>query len=238
MKKYFITGLVILLPLALTILVVTFFFNLLTEPFLGLTRAVMEHYGLMHSGFLFLSAANLQTVVSKILILITLFLFTVFLGFVARWFFFHYILRFWESMIQKIPFVNSIYSASKDVIKTVFSSKKSAFKQVVMVRFPNPDTKTIGLVTRDDFPAMHSSLDEDLLVVFVPTTPNPTSGFLTIVKRKDAIFLDMSIEEAFKYIISCGVIMPIFKENSAPKKSLETGDFLILDNDNGGSKTP
>lgn len=213
MKKYFVTGLVILLPLALTLLVVAFIFNFLTDPFLGLTRAILDHYGLLHTGFLFLSASQLQTVVSQILILVTLFLFTVLLGFVARWFFFHYVIGFWEGLIKRIPLVGAVYNASKDVIKTVFASKTNAFKQVVIVRFPNPETLTIGLVTRDDFQTVNGN--DDMLVVFVPTTPNPTSGFLTIVKREDVINVDMSIEDAFKYIISCGVIMPPFRKGTS-----------------------
>lgn len=234
MKKHFVTGLVILLPLALTIFVVAFFFNLLTQPFLGLTRAVMDYYGLLNTGFLFFSASTLQIIVSQILILVTLFLLTVFLGFIARWIFFHYFIGFWESLIHRIPFVSSIYKACKDVIKTVFSSEKSAFKQVVMVNFPNPETKTIGLVTRDEF-RLHSSLDSDMLVVFVPTTPNPTSGFLTIVKRNDVVLLDMTIEEAFKYIISCGVIMPSFKED-VPHKPLPNNDFIPIETEDGRSE--
>lgn len=219
MKKLFATGLVILLPLALTLVVVIFVFNFLTQPFLGLTRAIMEHYGLLDTGFLFLSASQLQTAVSQVLILVTLFLFTVALGFIARWFFFHYFIRFWESLIQRIPLVSSIYNACKDVIKTIFASKSSAFKQVVMVRFPNADTLTIGLVTREDFSNPSLDSDTNYLVVFVPTTPNPTSGFLTIVKKEDAVHLDMTIEEAFKYIISCGVIMPPFRESSTKASS-------------------
>lgn len=212
MKKYFITGLVILLPVTLTLAVVGFVFNLLTAPFLGMTKAILGYYGLLETGFLFLSASQLQTAVSQILVLAVLFFFTVFLGALARWFFISYIIGFGEYLINHIPIVNSIYNACKDVIKTVFASKSSAFKQVVMVRFPNENTYTIGLMTRDALPGISQALGGDCIVVFVPTTPNPTSGFLNIVKKSDVIPLDMKVEDAFKYIISCGVISVPFKK--------------------------
>ncbi len=216
MKKYFVTGLVILLPLTLTLAVVGFIFNLLTEPFLGISKTILDYYGLLDKGFLFLSAHQLQTVFSQILILIVLFIFTVLLGLIARWFFFHYIIRFWESLIHRIPFISTIYKTCQDVIKTIFATKNNAFKQVVMVHFPNPETRTIGLVTREGLPGAGPSIGSNLLVVFVPTTPNPTSGFLTIVKKEDVVYLDMSIEDAFKYVISCGMIMSPFRERLNP----------------------
>ncbi len=212
MKKYFITGLVILLPVTLTLVVVAFIFNLLTTPFLGISQAILSRYNLLNTGFLFLSAEQLLTFFSQTLILLALFGFTVLLGVVARWFFVHYMIRFWEYLIHRIPLVSPIYRACQDVIKTIFTSQTSAFKQVVMVRFPNQETYTIGLVTRDSLPGLEQSVGGNLVAVFVPTTPNPTSGFLTIYNREDVIPLDMKVEDAFKYIISCGLIMPPFKE--------------------------
>lgn len=221
MKKYFITGLVILLPVTLTLAVVLFIFNFLTEPFLGLTKAILEHYGLGSSGFLFLNAEQLQNFISKILVLLALFTFTLFLGALGRKFLVHYMIRAWEYCVHRIPLVSSIYKACQDVIKTIFASKSSAFKQVVMVKFPNADTHTIGLVTREELPGLEQTVGANLVVVFVPTTPNPTSGFLTIFKKEDVIPLDMSIEDAFKYVISCGVIMAPFNTQEGSRKSYE-----------------
>lgn len=212
MKKYFITGLVILLPVTLTLIVITFLFNLLTEPFLGVTKAFLDRYDLGEQGFLFLNAEQLQRYLSQVFILITLLAFTIVLGMLARWFFVPYVIRFWELVIDRIPFVSSVYKACQDVIKTIFGSQTSAFKQVVMVPFPNKETQTIGLVTRESLEGLEQITGETLVVVFVPTTPNPTSGFLTIFKKKDIVVLDIPIEDAFKYVISCGVIMPPFKK--------------------------
>lgn len=211
MKKYFITGLVILLPVTLTLLVVFYIFNLLTEPFLEITRSILDRSGLIEKNFLFLSAHQVQTVVSKILILAFLFLFTVLLGAIARWFFIYYLIRMWEYMIHRIPFVSPIYKACQDVIKTIFASKSSAFKQVVMVPFPNKETLTIGLLTREGLPGMEAVVGGESVVVFVPTTPNPTSGFLVVLKKSDVVPLEMKVEDALKYVISCGVVMVPFK---------------------------
>ncbi|MBA3957452.1 MAG: DUF502 domain-containing protein [Parachlamydiaceae bacterium] len=212
MKKYFITGLVILLPLMLTLIVVGFFFNVLTEPFLGLTQAVLHRYGLMEHGFLFLSATQVQALVSQVLILLVLIGFTILLGIVGRWFFVHYVIRSWEYLIHRIPLVNAVYRGCQDVIKTIFTADSNAFKQVVMVRFPSPDSLTIGLVTCESLRGIKQITGSDLMAVFVPTTPNPTSGFLVMVKKGDVIPLDMRIEDAFKYVVSCGVITMPFKK--------------------------
>lgn len=214
MKKHFITGLVILLPLALTILLVVFVFNLLTSTFVDGVSAVFDYYGIFEKGFLFLSGKQLNRFVSRLLILILLVLFTVLLGFVGRWYFVHSTIKFWEGMVLKIPFIRSVYKTCKDVMSTIMETKTRSFKQVVMVHFPNEQTQTIGLVTQENIP---SSDGEEMLAVFVPTTPNPTSGFLMMFKDSDLVHLDMSIEDAFKYIISCGVIPSPFKKVEASK---------------------
>lgn len=215
MKKYFLTGIVLLLPLALTIAIVMFIVNFLTTPFVGIVRGIMEYFDLLETNFLFLSAEQVQEVVSKIIILVLLFFFTVGLGVFARWFFIHYMLKFWDFVLHRIPFVSTIYKTSQDVINTLFTSKAKSFKQVVMVPFPSSATYTIGLVTGENIPGLPQSATQNIVAVFVPTTPNPTSGFLMMFQEKDLIYLDMKVEEALKYIISCGVILTPFKSISS-----------------------
>lgn len=210
MKRCFITGLVILLPVTLTIAIVLFIFNLLTVPFLGIVKAVFDHYGLFQNGFLFLNAEQVENLVAQLLILVSLFFITIGLGFIARWFFFHAMIRFAEYVTFQIPLVSTIYKTSKDVIKTIFTSETKSFKQVVLVRFPNPETYSIGLITREEIPGLKGTDYKEAVAVFIPTTPNPTSGFMVMYKRQDLIYLDMKVEDAFKYVISCGVIMPNF----------------------------
>ncbi|HEV8051475.1 MAG TPA: DUF502 domain-containing protein [Parachlamydiaceae bacterium] len=204
-KAYFITGVVILLPLAFTLGIVIFLFNLLTEPFVGIVKSILGHYNLLDSGFLFLTSDQIQKVFSQFIILVLLFFFTVSLGIVARWFFFHYLVRIWDLMLAKIPFINGVYRTCQDIIQTLFASSSSSFKQVVMVPFPSPGTLAIGFVTNESIPGINNSM-EPLVAVFVPTTPNPTSGFLMMFRESDLVYLDMKVEDALKYVISCGVI--------------------------------
>jgi uncharacterized membrane protein len=160
--------------------------------------------------FWFLTPDQVQTVISKVLIFFSLIGFTILLGAIAHLFFIHYMIKTWEYIIHRIPLVRSIYKTCQDVIQTLFTEKSSAFKQVVIVKFPNQETQAIGLVTCDGVSELASVFNEPPLVIFVPTTPNPTSGFLIIAKRSDVIPLDMSVENALKYIVSCGVIMAPF----------------------------
>lgn len=212
MKKYFVTGLIILLPLAFTVVVIRFVFNLLTDPFLGIVKAIFEHYNVFKNGVLFFSAEQIQTFTAQLLILFVLFLITVFLGLITRWFFFHSLLRQADRIFHRIPFVNSIYKVCQDIITTIFKTETNSFKQVVLAPFPNNDTYSIGLITREGMPGLEDTSHADAVAVFVPTTPNPTSGFLMMFRREDLIYLDMKVEDAFKYIISCGVISTNFKK--------------------------
>lgn len=207
MKKYFVTGLVILLPLALTLVIVIFLINLLTDPFVGFVQSILNHYGLLHHNFLFLSSHQVQYAVSQLLILASLFFITVGLGVLARLFFFHYVIKAWDYLIHQIPIIRSVYKTCQDVINTILKSDTKSFKQVVIVPFPNPESHTIGLVTREDLPGIPHSEGQEMVAVFVPTTPNPTSGYLLLVPADSLVYIDMKVEEALKYIISCGVIL-------------------------------
>jgi len=208
MKKYFITGLVLLLPLALTAAIVLFIINIFTDPFVGVVSGFLDRYALLQQGFLFLEPGSVRIYVSKLLILALLFFFTVFLGWLTRWMIIHYFIRFGDTIFHRIPFVRTIYKTSQDVIKTIFGSTTKSFKQVALVPFPNKETYAMGLVTREDIASFAKTKKNNLVAVFVPTTPNPTSGFLMMYDPADLVYLEMSVEDAFKYIISCGVILP------------------------------
>jgi uncharacterized membrane protein len=227
MKKYFITGLVILLPVALTIAIVLFVFNLLTVPLSGIVTSFFNRYHLFEDGFLFLSSDQLQQLISQLLVLVIIFFFTVLLGVIARNVFSHYFISLGESILHRIPMVNTIYKTSKDVVKTMFTSSAKSFKQVVLVPFPSAKVYSIGLITREDLPSV-DPLHSTKIAVFVPTTPNPTSGFMMLYSPDEIHYLDMSVENAFKFVVSCGVIpMPfkIISREEALKKnaSPETG---------------
>lgn len=206
MKRYFITGLIILLPLALTVLVISFIFNLLTTPFVGIFEALFNYFHLFTHDFWIFSAEQVRSSVAKLMILIFLFLFTIGLGAVARWYLIRSLLRFWDFILHRIPLVNTIYKTCQDVISTIFASKAESFKDVVLVGFPNSQSQTLGLVTRTGVPSSHKEVKENFVVVFIPTAPNPTSGFLVLYPENELIYVDMKVEEAFKYVVSCGVL--------------------------------
>lgn len=211
MKKYFLTGLAVLLPLTLTLLILIFIFNFLTEPFAGLIKEILSHNHLLEK-----TPETLQQIISQLIILVLLFLFTILIGMIGRWLFVTYFISLTEKVLQRIPFIRAVYNTCKDVIKTLFGEKKSSFKQVVLVPFPNSYTYCIGMITREDMRGLGSLADDHLVGVFLPCTPNPTSGFLIMFKKHDLIFLDMKVEEAFKYVLSCGVIPVSFQTTQVP----------------------
>ncbi len=154
MKKHFITGLVILLPLAVTVAVVIFLVNFFTKPFIGLVSGLIQSMPGVQNGLFFFSQDQIISYVSKILILLALFFFTIGLGLITRWFLLHHILKGTEKIIQKIPLVNMVYKTSQDIIKTLFTSDKKSFQRVVMVPFPRVDVYVIGLIARESPPCM------------------------------------------------------------------------------------
>lgn len=208
MKKYFITGLVILLPLTLTILIVVFVMNFLTKPFMGLVVKILSETRIQQLHTHILSSEQIIRYGSQIIILIGLFLFTLLLGIFARWFIFKALIKVSDKILHKIPLVNKVYKTTQEIVKTIFVTDKNSFKQVVMAPFPNKGLYSLGLVSRQSPQACSNAVNEELISVFIPTTPNPTTGFLLLFKKEDLIFLDMKTEDAVKYIVSCGVIIP------------------------------
>ncbi|ANH78299.1 DUF502 domain-containing protein [Candidatus Chlamydia sanziniae] len=213
MKKHFITGLIILLPLAITVAIVGMIINFLTQPFVGLASGFFEKISFYSKHRTFLKF------VLQIILLFGLFFATVLLGFLTRLMIFKSLLSIYDKILHRIPIIKTVYKAAQQVMTTIFGSKSGSFKQVVMVPFPNYHTQCIGLVAGDAPTACcnQPSEDDTLITVFIPTTPNPTSGFLTLFKKSDITFVDMKIEDAFKYIISCGVLSTPSTPNPHPE---------------------
>lgn len=209
MRKLFITGVATLLPLALTVALFLFTINVLTKPFMDFFEGLISQFEFTKHGFLFLSAEQVLRYLSQGLILLSLVVFTALLGVVARWVIVHSLIDLGELIVHKIPLVNKIYKTSKDVVDTVMTPDSTAFKQVVMVPFPQKDIMSLGLVTsasEKDRP------DDSHLTVFIPATPNPTMGYLVIFRHDQVVFLDMKVEEAVKTVISCGLMFSSVKK--------------------------
>lgn len=208
MKKYFITGLVILLPLALTVAILAFLVNFLTKPFVGLVSDFLSRFDIINKGFLFLNPDQLIRYGSQILILIGIFFSMVLIGMFARWFFIKSLIHLSDKILHRIPIVNKVYKTTQEIIRTLFASDKNSFRQVVMAPFPHSNSYVMGLISRDSPKICCETANQEMVSVLVPTTPNPTTGFLLMYAKKDLIYLDMKPEDAIKYIVSCGVITP------------------------------
>jgi len=208
MKKYFITGLVILLPLALTVAIIAFIVNFLTKPFIGMVSSYLMKFHFVNRGFLFLSPEQLIRYGSQLIILVGIFFIMVLIGMFARWFFVKSLIGLSDNILHRIPLVNKVYKTTQEIIRTLFSKDKNSFRQVVMAPFPHSNAYVLGLVSRESPQICEDKVGADLMSILVPTTPNPTTGFLLMYKKEDLIYLDLRPEDAIKYIVSCGVITP------------------------------
>jgi uncharacterized membrane protein len=214
MKKCFFTGLGILLPIVLTALIISFLINLLTKPFLGIAQTVLEHYGLLGKSFFFLKTDQIVLITSKLIVLGILAIITLLIGMIAKWVVVHYFIRTGDYVIHKIPVVNKIYKAIKEVVSTLFDSTEQNFSQVVLVHFPHSQGLALGMVVKERLPEGSDAEHADLISVFVPATPNPTMGFMLLYKRENVNFIDMKVEDALKCIVSCGVMFAEKTDNT------------------------
>lgn len=211
MKKNFLAGLAILLPVVLTSIIVLFFVNLLTKPFLELTNDFFAKTGLLDKSFLFLSGQQIVSVISRILVLVVLVAATLLIGFLTRHFFAGIFFKAFDQLIHKIPVVNKIYKSLQEVMHTIFKSDKTNFSQVALVPFPQQDTYCIGFITKDSLPEGSDEEHLGLISVYIPGTPNPMMGFNFLYRREQLIFIDMKVDDALKFVISCGIMFPGFK---------------------------
>ncbi|MDE3055143.1 MAG: DUF502 domain-containing protein [Verrucomicrobiota bacterium] len=205
MKKIFFAGLVTLLPLTITLWILSILMNLLTRPFLGIVTSLFASSPTIAAH---VSAETLHWI-SQIAILIAFFFAIILLGLTARFFFLQALLRLGDRILHRIPLINKIYKTAKEIVHSLFAEEKKTFQQVVLLPFPYPGSFAVGLVASDT--AVTGSSEggaADLVPVFVPTAPNPTSGFLVMCKTGDLIPLSMESEAAFKYVVSCALIQP------------------------------
>jgi uncharacterized membrane protein len=191
-KRYFLAGLVLWLPIWATFVVIRFLFNILDSTFALLPTQYQpdQIFGRHIPG--------LGLVFTLLILFLTGLLMTNFIG--------HRLVALWDRILAKIPLIRSIHSAVKQVLHAFVQPKGDSFSRVLLVEFPRKGSWGIGFQTSTNF--QQTPGDEEMVTVFVPTSPNPTSGFLIIVPRKETIKLDITVEEAFKTIVSLGVVMP------------------------------
>ena len=194
MKRYFITGLLIWVPLGINFWVLRLLIGTMDQTLLLLPAHLRPEaiFGFYIPGF------------GVILTLLVVF----FTGLFTTNIIGQRLLMFWEGLLSRIPVVKSIYYSVKQVSDTLFSSNGEAFRKALLVQYPREGSWTVAFLTGQPGGDVANHLDGDYVSVYVPTTPNPTSGFFLIMPRKDVIELDMSVDDALKYIISIGVVPP------------------------------
>lgn len=205
LKTYFFSGLAILLPLVITFVIFMFFINLLTAPFMGMTLALFDALQISDFSIGYVPLKDLIPLLSRATILLLLIAAPIVMGTVCELFLFKNLAKGANAIIQKIPFISTIYKAVQEVTTTLLKSQGPKFSQVVLVPFPSDKSLSIGLVTKNEEPGDQQDLYGDISV-FVPATPNPTVGFMILYKREQLEVLDMTVEEAIKFIVSCGTI--------------------------------
>jgi uncharacterized membrane protein len=137
------------------------------------------------------------------------------IGLMARNIAGRWLLDFGEQLLQAIPLAGSVYKTLKQILETLLSDSKAKFRKVVLVEYPRKGVWTIGFVTGKVSPQLQNHLSEEVISVFIPTTPNPTSGWYTVVPKQEVVDIDISIEDAFKVLISGGIVSPEMPEVKA-----------------------
>ena len=194
LKKYFITGLLIWVPLAITAWVLSLIVRSMDQSLLLLPQAIHPEH------LLGMYIPGLGALLTLLVVFLTGLVTTNIVG--------QKLVRFWEGALARIPVVKSIYYSVKQVSDTLFSGSGVAFRKVLLVRYPHPEAWSVAFQTGHPARDVADMLPDEHVGVFIPTTPSPVNGFFFFVRRKDVIELDMNVDEALKYIVSMGVVAP------------------------------
>jgi len=212
LRTYLVTGLLVWVPLGVTAFLISFMVGFVDRALLFVPTQYRPDVliGFHVPG------------IGVLLVLIILFV----TGLLAANFFGRKLVKVWESLLHRIPLVRSIYSASKTFAEVVLTDSTDSFKEVLLIEYPRKGLYSLCFQTSTQLGEVQSRTGEDVICVFVPTTPNPTSGVMIIVPRKDVVHLDMEIEEAVKMVVSLGVVIPQW-----PRTGLqEAAELLSEDN--------
>jgi len=199
LKNYFLTGLLVILPVFVTVYVIWFLIRVMDV----VLKYIPPKY--LPETYLPFQIPGLG------LILVIIIIFAV--GLLFRNLAGRSVVHFWENIVDRIPLVRIIYSGVKQLLEAFFIQKNQAFKRVALLEYPRRGTYVIGFITGESKGEVQSKTNKNMMNVFVPTTPNPTSGFYILIPEDELIFLNMTVEDAFKLIISGGIFSPPEKNN-------------------------
>ncbi|MFH1189851.1 MAG: DUF502 domain-containing protein [Candidatus Omnitrophota bacterium] len=196
-RHYFATGLLITLPVFLTLYLLFIIFRFID----GIFGKVINYYMKAHFGF---AVPGVGIIIGLIIVFAV--------GFTAANFFGKRIIHALEGWFLKFPFIRQIYPAAKQIVDSFISKESPAFKKVVLVQYPSKGIWSIGFLTNDSFREANRKTGRDLLHVLIATTPSPLTGYLALIPKEDVQYLDMSVEEGVKLIISGGIVKPAARE--------------------------
>ena len=210
LQRYLVAGILVWAPLAVTFLLLRFAVNLMDKTLAVLPRQYQPEELL---GF---HIPGLGVILTVLVLFLT--------GMLAANFVGRHVVGGWESLLNRIPIVRSIYSGAKNFAEIVFSDSNDSFKNVLLIEYPRKGLYSLAFQTGSDLGEVQSRTGEDVICCFVPTTPNPTSGFVIMVPRRDVRVLDMEVDEALKMIISLGVVVPTWpKDKTGELRFKESG---------------
>ncbi len=207
LRRYLVAGLLVWIPLGVTIFVLRVLIGLMDRSLLLIPRQYRPEE------WLGIAIPGLGIILALVVVLLT--------GLLAANIVGRSPVGFWESLLDRIPIVRSVYSGAKNFAEIVFSDSSESFKKVLLIQYPRKGTFSLALQTADDLGEIEGRMGEDVVCVFLPTTPNPTSGYIIILPKKDVIELDMEVDEALKMIISLGSVVPAWRRDQIGELPLE-----------------
>ena len=203
-RGYFLTGIIVTAPVGLTFYVSFLFIGFIDAKVRNIIP-VQYHYD------------NILPFEIPGLGLLFVFIMLTFIGFLTAGLIGRYIIKLGERIIARLPIIRSVYGALKQIFESVLKTSSKSFREVVLIEYPRKGIWAIGFITGDTKGEVQYNLKEEIVNVFLPTTPNPTSGFLLFVPRKDLKVLNMNVEEGIKMVISGGIVTPKFKHKYIKK---------------------
>jgi len=194
LRNYLVAGLLVWIPVMVTVWVIRFLSGILDQSLVLLPPSWRPE-------------ALFGTYVPGVGVLLS-FLVLLFTGVVVRNLFGGQLVQGFENLVRRIPVIGAIYGGAKTFSETVLTDKGRSFKQVVLVEFPRKGLFSVGFITSEEMDEVQARTEQDVVCVFVPTTPNPTTGFLVAVDRNEIVRLDMTVDDAFKMLLTLGVVVP------------------------------
>ena len=206
LRGWFFAGLLVTAPVLLTIYIIWLFIDIIDGQVASLMPASLHDYIMIE--------APIIGQVPGVGLLVGVFMITL-IGAITAGFFGRWLVRMGENLLGRMPIIRSIYGASKQILETVLSTQSNAFREVVLLEYPRKGVWVIGFVTGTTKGEAQLKIKSETVNIFVPTTPNPTSGFLLFCPKSDVIYMDMGVEDAVKLVVSGGIVTPPYTKPKA-----------------------